>query len=132
MNSKVEKHFMLALLSNMIFDNNTFEFYIDKNMYNYDIGLDTYMNRLTIYLTIFTQDRRKYIKYNSRLVVKQLIKKIQETLGIDKPTVEYGEVFSININKNKLCWYRKCYLIYNIDSKFIENIRVLCKMNKSK
>ena len=131
MYTKAEKVSIQTLLSNMIFDGLTFELYIDCN-YGYGVTIDTYLNLLRIDLTLFTQDCR-YIRSSSKYVVKQLIQRIQEVLGITtKPNVEYGEVFPTDAPWDRNKWFRECHLIYKVDEKFIENINALCKMNKGK
>ena len=131
MYTKSEKVSMQTLLSNMIFDGLTFELYIDCS-YGYGVTIDTYLNLLRIDLTLFTQDCR-YIRSSSKYIVKQLMQRIQEVLGITtKPNVEYGEVFPTDAPWDRDKWFRECHLIYKVDEKFIENINALCKMNKSK
>ena len=131
MYTKAEKVSIQTLLSNMIFDGLTFELYIDCS-YGYGVTIDTYLNLLRIDLTLFTQDCR-YIRSSSKYVVKQLIQRIQEVLGITtKPNVEYGEVFPTDAPWDRNKWFRECHLIYKVDEKFIENINALCKMNKGK
>ena len=131
MYTKAEKVSMQTLLSNMIFDGLAFKLYIDCS-YGYGVTIDTYLNLLRIDLTLFTQDCR-YIRSSSKYVVKQLIQRIQEVLGIaTKPNVEYDKVFPTDAPWDRNKWFRECHLIYKVDEKFIENINALCKMNKGK
>ena len=131
MYTKSEKVSMQVLLSNMIFDGLTFELYTDCS-YGYNVTIDTYLNLLLIDLTLFAQDGR-YIRSNSKHVVKQLAQRIQEVLGITiKPNIEYDEVFPMDAPWDRNKWFRESHLIYKVDEKFIENINALCKMNKGK